>query len=350
MASIIPFRTRIQPAITGGGYNEDDYWIWCGSVTRGEDGRYHMFASRWSKDLPFATNWVTNSEVVRAVAKKPEGPYRFEEVVLPSRPGFWDATMTHNPTIHYHDGVWILFYIGVNIELDGSDSPINRPATQEDFARAFLNKRTGYATASSILGPWKRCDKPILQPREDHWDKDIISNPSPAIRPDGSVVMLYKSTRNRQHFTKNAAPLLLGAAGADHWSGDYRRLCDEPIRLNGKIADIEDPFIWWQDDHFEGVVKDMTGEISGALYGGIHIWSPDGINWQTAEDPLAYTREVLWDNGIISHQGMLERPEILIQNGVPTHLFAATGDGAGGHLEMSHTWNMVIPLKPVHTC
>ena len=344
MPKIIPFRSRIHPAITRGGYEEDDHWIWCGSVCRGEDGRYHMLSSRWSKDLPFVPNWVTNSEIVRASADKPEGPYRFEEVVLPPRPGYWDGTMTHNPTIHYHDGTWILFYIGVNIELDGTDAPIDRPASREEFAKAFLKKRTGYATAPSITGPWTRCDKPILQPRPDHWDKDIISNPSPAIRPDGSVVMLYKSTRDRLHFEKPAAPLLLGVAGADHWSGPYRRICDEPMQLNSKFADIEDPFIWWQDDHFEGVAKDMTGEISGTFYGGVHIWSEDGIHWQTAEDPLAYTREILWDNGKTSHQGMFERPEILIQNGRPTHLFAATGNGEGGHQCMNRSWNMVVPL------
>ena len=47
-----------------------DYWIWCGSVIRGDDGLYHMFASRWRRDVDFAPHWVTNSEVVRGVGAR----------------------------------------------------------------------------------------------------------------------------------------------------------------------------------------------------------------------------------------------------------------------------------------
>ena len=322
----------------------DDHWIWCGSVAKGEDGRYHMFASRWPKDVPFVPNWATNSEVVRASSDTPEGPYRFEEVVLPRRPGYWDGTMTHNPTIHHHDGTWILFYIGVHLEIDGSDAPPQRGLTQKECAQAFLKKRTGIATAPSITGPWTRRDAPIMDPRPDAWDADIISNPAPAIRPDGSVVMLYKSTRER-HTAQPKPPLMLGVAGADHWSGPYRRLSEKPFLLNGKLPDIEDPYLWWQDDHFEAVFKDMTGEICGSMYGGVHAWSEDGVQWQTAPEPLAYTRGVRWDDGSVTQQGMFERPELLIQDGRPTHLFAATGTGQGGHHDMGRSWNMVVPLS-----
>ena len=73
-----------QPAPVDGGFRDDAYWIWCGSVIEGEDGLYHMFASRWSKATAFNCNWLTNSEVVRAVSETPEGPYRFAEVILPT--------------------------------------------------------------------------------------------------------------------------------------------------------------------------------------------------------------------------------------------------------------------------
>jgi len=44
-------------------------------------------------------------------------------------------------------------------------------------------------------------------------------------------------------------------------------------------------------------------------------------------------------------QGAFERTQLLIENGVPTHLFAATGDGPGGFDHALRTWNMVVPLK-----
>lgn len=97
---MVPFNTRLLPAPVNGGYREADHWIWCGSVIRGDDGQFHMFASRWTKDVPFNPNWLTNSRVVRAVSQTPEGPYTYVEDVLPPRgPRYWDGMMTHNPTI-----------------------------------------------------------------------------------------------------------------------------------------------------------------------------------------------------------------------------------------------------------
>ncbi|MGV2786981.1 glycosyl hydrolase family 43, partial [Clostridium perfringens] len=32
-----------DPAPVAGGFRMPGYWIWCGSVIKGEDGRYHMF-------------------------------------------------------------------------------------------------------------------------------------------------------------------------------------------------------------------------------------------------------------------------------------------------------------------
>src|SRR5262245_42584521 len=63
-----------------GGFRMEGYWVWCGSVIKGDDGRYHLFASRWPKDITFHPGWMTSSEIVRAVADRPEGPYvRSEE-------------------------------------------------------------------------------------------------------------------------------------------------------------------------------------------------------------------------------------------------------------------------------
>ena len=46
-----------------GGFRMEGYWVWCGSVIKGDDGRYHMFASRWPKDITFHPGWMTNSRL-----------------------------------------------------------------------------------------------------------------------------------------------------------------------------------------------------------------------------------------------------------------------------------------------
>ena len=334
-----PFGDRVGVAPVNGGFAMDDYWVWCGSVIRGEDGRYHMFASRWPKSLSFTPNWMTNSEIVRAVADKPEGPYTFAEVVLPVRgKEHWDGMMTHNPTIHKSGDTYLLFYTGTTYDFP---QPVKgTTVTNEQKIESNGNQRIGLATATSILGPWTRSDQPILEPRPGQWDHFITTNPAPCVRDDGSVLLIYKS---KQGYGKT---LKLGVAFADHYSTLYRRLSDEPILDFGKEKKkgIEDAYVWWVDDHYEAIMKDMTGAICGERHGGIHAWSLDGVTWAVSDPPLAYSKTVRWSDGAMTKQGQFERPQLLIENGRPTHLFAATGDGVGGFNKMTRTWNMVIPL------
>jgi hypothetical protein len=178
---MIPFASRLSSAPVNGGYQEPDHWIWCGSVIRGADGQFHMFASRWSKAVPFSPNWLTNSRVVRAVSPTPEGPYTYA-------------------------------------------------------------------------------------------------------------------------------------------------------------------YVWHEDGLYQMIFNDMTGRITGEDHAGAHAVSEDGIAWRLADPPKAYSRTVRWSDGTITHQGSFERPQLLIQDGHPTYLFAATGDGPGGFWNASHTWNMGMPL------
>ncbi|MCG6187588.1 glycoside hydrolase family protein [Maribellus maritimus] len=67
-----------------GAFRMEDYIVWGGSVIKSDDGKYYMFASRWPKKLSMSA-WVTNSEIVLAVADNPEGPYKFQQVILPVR-------------------------------------------------------------------------------------------------------------------------------------------------------------------------------------------------------------------------------------------------------------------------
>ena len=59
------FTDNLAPAPAGGAFRMKDYIIWGGSVTRGDNGRYYMFASRWPKSVGMK-NWVVNSDVVLA--------------------------------------------------------------------------------------------------------------------------------------------------------------------------------------------------------------------------------------------------------------------------------------------
>lgn len=126
-----PYQNALLPAPVGGGYSDPDYWIWCGSVVQGEDGAYHMFASRWPKDLGFGANWLFNCEIVRASSKNPEGPYTFQEVVLGRRGRtFFDGMNVHNPYIRKWNQTYYLYYMGTTF-----GGPIPGPGDEVDSSR-----------------------------------------------------------------------------------------------------------------------------------------------------------------------------------------------------------------------
>jgi len=137
----------------GGGFRMDGYWVWCGAVIKAEDGCYHMFASRWPRDITFHPGWMTNSEIVRAVADKPEGPYTFQEVVLPARsPEYWDGRATHNPSITKHGDTYVLFYMGSTNPIGTAPRGTKFELTDPMCTIARANKRIGVATARASPG------------------------------------------------------------------------------------------------------------------------------------------------------------------------------------------------------
>ena len=337
-----PFIDRLGEAPIGGGYRQQGFFVWGGSAVEGEDGRYHLFASRWNVEVGF-WSWLTNSQIVRASSDSPLGPFRFEEVVLPERDRtYFDAMMTHNPTILSHEGVYYLFYTGTTYEFE--KPKVEGDLTREQYFATRWNQRIGLATSRSVFGPWIRADEPLLEPRPGKWDSLMTTNPAPAIREDGSILLVYKSSNGDQ------APLLLGVASAPGPAGPYTRLSDTPIKLrrtpsSSPDASIEDAFVWWNGLNYEMILKDLLGEVSGIDGVGIHATSSDGVVW-TASDPLlAYDKTIRWDDGTVTKQANFERPQLLIENGKPTHLYAATGNGVSQFQFEGETWNVAIPLK-----
>ncbi len=339
-----PFSGRLLPAPVEGGYREAQAYIWCGSVIRGEDGRWHMFASRWGRQYGFGANWLLRCEIVRAASDRPEGPYRYEETVLSARDRrFFDGISVHNPCIRYFNGTYYLYYMGTT---DGGPIPeTNGELSSERFNEIWNRKRIGLATSSSVYGPWKRLDEPILMPRDcSHWDCTAVTNPAVAILPDGVTYMLYKSRRYA------GAPLEIGAVCASCPEGPFERLSENPIfAFDHPDFHVEDPYLWFEEGKFRLLMKDDfkngSGGVTGVWGSGFYAESDDCVHWQIAEDPIVYSRRILWSDGVYRDMPNAERPFLLLnEQGKPTHLFLATGEGSGPY-GLDCSWNMVIPLK-----
>lgn len=324
------------------GLSMEDYWIWCPSVIKGDDGRYHMFASRWPKKIVFHPGWMTNSEVIRAVSDTPAGPYQFQEVVLPARGAeYWDGRATHNPRIVKWRDLYVLFYTGMTHPFadvkPGEKFDVHDPRCVVSRS----NKRIGIATSKSIFGPWQRFDAPVLPTRPDTFYSFLTSNPAPVVAPDGSILLIFKSRQYNGHVHSD---MMIGIARADTVYGPYQILLDRPLFSTTHFGEIEDPFVWHDGNRYHLIAKDMHGALCGEYHGGVHAISDDGLEWNLADPSLAYSRTIRWDDGTIQTLGSMERPSMLIEDGRPTHFFAAVADGPGGFGAASRTWNIAVPL------
>lgn len=163
----------IQPVPKTAVLTEAGYYVWGGSVVRSPDGRFYMFYSRWPKKHGFEA-WVTHSEVARAEADSPLGPFRPAGAVLPERgPGHWDGHCTHNPTVHRFDDSYYIYYTG---------------NYGDRRARDGLNwshrnhQRIGVAAAGRPEGPWRRLDQPLIDVSEVAGAPDSLMTSNPTAR------------------------------------------------------------------------------------------------------------------------------------------------------------------------
>lgn len=355
LSSVYPDGPSLRLGATrpAAGFRMDDYWVWCGSPVRDDYGRYHLFVSRWSRKVPFSPYWVTHSEVVRAESATPEGPFEFGEVVLPARgEGFWDGRMTHNPSVVRWKDDYLLFYTGTHyvgpspyprdhevqpdlgskkIGISGSLAPA--------FLEAHRNQRVGVAIASSPYGPWTRLDHPILEPRPDQWDALITTNPAPWVTYDNKILLIYKS------LTAPGEMMRLGIASANRPEGPYERMRSEPILdFTASGQHMEDPFLWQDKVGFHLLVKDMNGGLGGVRGGGVQFDSPDGIHWDPESRQSAYSRSIPDPDGFSTKVDFLERPQLLLDDGHPTHFYAAAAMGGPDHSGIRDSWNTVLSI------
>jgi hypothetical protein len=337
---------RFIPIDRDNGLSDPAWWYWCPSLVRGDNGRWHLFASRWPRHLPMHPGWLVASEVVRAEAERPEGPFGLVDVVLPARgPQWWDGRMTHNPRVVRDGSRWLLFYTG-------STHPFADPAVEEDLPNsdprvlvARSRKRIGIAVADQPEGPWRRLPAPIVDVRPGHFDSLLTSNPAPLRRADGSWFMVYKA----RGWTGSAAEpqhgrMVLGVAVASDPLRPWERACSGPI-FASEMGELEDPFVWGSGRGIEMLAKDMSGRCCGVPRGGFRAWSADTRIWQPDEMPLAHDRRIRWSDGEVQQMGAMERATYLIQDGRATHLVAAVADGPEGVVGAQRAWNVVIPLR-----
>ncbi len=302
----------------GRNLESDGWYVWCTAPIDGPDGKVHVFYSRWKADRKMG-GWLNGCEIAHATASTPEQPFQYIETILAPRGGdFWDATTCHNPHIQKVDGKYCLFYMG------NSNGKTN-------------TKRIGLATADSLSGPWKRPDKPLLEPGDGGaWDDHCTTNPSFIKHPNGKYWLYYKSW-NTKEYENATGPVRgnrkYGLAIADSLEGPYHKSEHNPIldfSSRGNNAQLEDAFIWLQNNKFKMLARDM-GFYNHEV--GLYLDSADGFNWSEpliAYNPLRDYIQEAPPPTYLKKYGRFERPQLLIRNGKPAYLFTAAQGGKYG--------------------
>ncbi len=327
------FNAMIQPVPLTAKFSDTNFNIWCGSAIQSEDGKCHLFYSRWPRALGHVA-WVTHSEIAHAVADTPFGPFKHVDVVLPARgKEFWDGLCTHNPTVIRANGKYYLYYMG-----NTGDGIVQHPLNWIHRN----NQRIGVAVADSPNGPWQRFDKPVLDASADTnaWDALMVSNPSVCQRPDGGFLMVYKAVAKK---TKGpfGGPVSHMVAMSDSPTGPFVKKPDLIFGKTGVAFAAEDPFIWFDADRYRAIVKDNSGNFTGRGYSLALFESADGIDWKQSPHVLVTTPEITWADGRKQKLAALERPQLYFENGKPVALFCAAAD----HNNRDGSFNIQIPLK-----
>lgn len=325
----------IQPLRETSIFSDPEYNIWCGSVVEGDDGKFHMFYSRWPRSTGHLA-WVTHSEVARAVSDSPFGPFRHAEVVLPERDRkFWDGACTHNPTIVRIGAKFYLYYMG---------NTGDRESTRDLNWQHRNNQRIGVAVADRPEGPWTRFDKPLVDVSADPQAPDALAtnNPTVIARPEGGVLMIYKAVAKRGALPFGG-PVVHLAATSESPLGPFTKQPQQIFTGNGQFFAAEDPFMWHDGKRYLAIVKDMGGYFTGLKPSLALFESENGLtNWHPAPTPLVSGLQVKRADGSLWKLTRLERPQLLLRDGKPVALYCAASD----NWNYSGSVNLAIPLAP----
>ena len=329
----LDIKSMMQPIPMSAKFINDTSYIWCGTLVKSHiDQKYHLFYSRWPRKDGMAA-WVTKSEVAHAVSDSPFGPFEFCDVALPARGvKYWDGMVTHNPTVHFYHGKYYLYYTG-----NYGDGQIT--GSQLNFTHRN-HQRIGVAVADNPNGPWRRFDKPIIDVSKDTTaaDAQMMANPSVTQMPDGKYLMVYKAVA-RKRPQPFGGPVVHLTAISDKPEGPFVKQYKPIFTAENVDFPAEDPFVWYQDNCYYAIVKDMKGSFTHAGRSLVLFYSLDGLDWKLAKHPLVSDLNIRWGDGTTKKMEALERPQLFFENGKMVALLCAVNE------TLEHSYNVQIPLK-----
>ena len=141
----------------------------------------------------------------------------------------------------------------------------------------------------------------------------------------------------------NGGPVVHCVATSDKPTGPFVKSPDPIFTFEGERFPAEDPYIWFQDGKYRAILKRIKHEGKRRVFSLVQCDSFDGIDWPLAKQHEISDRTVTWEDGSVEQFDHLERPQVVVENGVPVAL-ACAADRIDQN-EVRHSFNIQITSK-----
>ena len=272
-------------------------YYWDGKIIKGDDSKYHMYASRWAYSGGFGppvgpggSGWQS-SIPMQAISDNVMGPYVFQsDCYTRNQEG---NNKGHNTTALVAPSGTAPFTLSVGEIVAGqmfSASSANGPWTPLGLAKTDLNGHNGCG--------------------------ELSSNFTFTVGPN-----------NRFWATSRAGCVM----DSDQVLGTYKVETDSilPNLENGRNNDAEDEVIWYSGGYFHIVYNYWSVQRAYHLMSkdGITKWQSTGLAYQGTQTPAnANSSWLRYSDGTINNWHNLERAGVYQENGHVTHFTFAVTD------------------------
>lgn len=258
-----------------------NWCYWDGSIVKDDDGKYHMYASRWTQSVTHSQGWHDHSKGIHAVSDDVMGPYKDMGMTWPD----WNEGLGHN-------------VIGLRM-FDGRYAAVTSDRTRGEV---FVSE--GPNGPFKLLGEIK-VDFNGFNPGLARYDGGTgnMSNVMIIPRNDGRYMIVGRSTA-----------ILISEEGI---LGPYKIMSD---RVYADMPDIpqtrmEDPTAWFSGGMYHMLVNHWPGKTTYHFSSkdGIHDWTYRGIAYRKDEALFRYP------DGTVDEWYIVQRPTAFVEDGHITH-------------------------------
>ena len=298
--------------------NPPGYYYWDGTVILAPDGTFHMFADRWAGSQGFNPGWEGSDPIHAVGGKSALGPYTDKGYA------YSNSSFGSDPH-HGHNSQVVALLNGTYAMIVSEVVPFT------------------IFTASSLDGPWTPCSgspgSGLSVPSGFGGNTNYASNVSLVVRPDGNFEITQRHGLIALSSSGICGPYKAQQPTNTYPSGEAipsqysasiypnRQKHSDPMgpsTVESTYTVAEDPVIWYSGGQYH-VLYDYPGDRVGyhlTSTDGIHNWTDQGL----AYDPRYAQQIFSYTDGTVDHWYKMERPNVLVENGLITHVTFAVAD------------------------